>query len=114
MYIENMNWKDLPVKERFTYSTALLAFIAGWVITFCGFFVEPIGVISDGVLFVLGQALLYCGSVLGISTYLTSESRDLKTRMNQHFIDMENARIQREQIRYQGDVDEIPHNDNNE
>lgn len=48
-------------------AVAMLAF--GMILTGIGFFVEPLGEVSDSVLWVLGQALIYAGSIFGIATY---------------------------------------------
>lgn len=46
---------------------AMLSF--GMVFTGIGFFVTPLGEVSDSVLWILGQALIYAGSIFGIATY---------------------------------------------
>lgn len=48
-------------------AVAMLAF--GMILTAIGFFVEPLGEVSDSVLWILGQALIYAGSIFGIATY---------------------------------------------
>lgn len=73
-----MNWCSLDIKEKAAIITAVAAFIVGWALTIAGFIVPPLGEITDGVLWVLGQALIYAASVFGITSYFTSESRRLK------------------------------------
>ena len=46
---------------------AMLSF--GMIFTGIGFFVHPLGEVSDSVLWILGQALIYAGSIFGIATY---------------------------------------------
>lgn len=41
----------------------------GMIFTGIGFFVQPLGEVSDSVLWILGQALIYAGSIFGIATY---------------------------------------------
>ncbi len=41
----------------------------GMIFTGIGFFVKPLGEVSDSVLWILGQALIYAGSIFGIATY---------------------------------------------
>lgn len=41
----------------------------GMIFTGIGFFVAPLGEVSDSVLWILGQALIYAGSIFGIATY---------------------------------------------
>lgn len=48
-------------------AVGMLAF--GMILTGIGFFVAPLGEVSDSVLWVLGQALIYAGSIFGIATY---------------------------------------------
>ena len=73
-----MNWRSLDIKEKAAIITAIAAFVVGWALTIAGFIVPPLGEITDGVLWVLGQALIYAASVFGITSYFTSESRRLK------------------------------------
>lgn len=67
----------LTIKEIVTLSTAVFAIVAGFALTIAGFAVPPVGVISDSVLWVLGQALVYAGSIFGISHY-SSEVKKFK------------------------------------
>lgn len=71
-------WKDLNIKSKMAIYTAIIAFALGWLLTIAAFIVPPTGVISDSVLFVLGQALIYAASVFGITNYFTAEARDLR------------------------------------
>ena len=66
------------MKEKASVLTAVAAFILGWGLTISGFIVEPIGEVADSVLWVLGQALIYTASVLGITQYFNSEQRKLR------------------------------------
>lgn len=49
--------------------SAIAMLFFGMVLTAIGFFVEPLGEVSDSVLWILGQALIYAGSIFGIATY---------------------------------------------
>ena len=49
--------------------SAIAMLFFGMIFTGIGFFVEPLGEVSDSVLWVLGQALIYAGSIFGIATY---------------------------------------------
>lgn len=42
----------------------------GCVLTACGFFTEPVGQVHNSVLYILGQALVYAGSVFGLKNYV--------------------------------------------
>lgn len=76
--MNRISWKDLNIKERIGVISAVIAFFLGWFLTISGFFVDPIGEVSDSVLWILGQALIYTASVFGIATYFNSEQKELK------------------------------------
>lgn len=71
-------WGGLSYKDKLSYSLAIAAFSLGWIITFIAFFVPPIGLISDSVLWVLGQALLFTGAVTGIAQYYQQQLNTFK------------------------------------
>lgn len=50
--------------------TASVSFACGWALTIVNFFAEPLGETSDSTLWILSQALLYCGAVVGITNYV--------------------------------------------
>lgn len=68
----------LTIKEIVTLSSAVFAILVGFGLTIAGFVVPPLGIISDSVLWVLGQALVYAGSIFGISTHYSSEVKKFK------------------------------------
>lgn len=68
----------LIIKEIVTLSSAVFAILVGFGLTVAGFIVPPLGIISDSVLWVLGQALVYAGSIFGISTHYSSEVKKFK------------------------------------
>lgn len=82
--MNDISKKDkLTTKEKLTLFTAITAFIIGWSLTIIGFFTStPIGHISESALFVLGQALLYCGTVFGISSHYSNELEKVKKELN--------------------------------
>lgn len=71
-------WKDLDIKNRLAIITAVLAFLIGWGLTIAGFIVPPLGAVSDSVLWILGQALIYAASVFGVAMYVGGEVKRLK------------------------------------
>lgn len=77
-------WAKLDVKTKFAIVTAAVAFLAGWGLTIAGFLIPPKGEVHDSVLWILGQALIYTASVLGVGMYLNSELTKLRTE-NQRF-----------------------------
>lgn len=70
-------------KENIAIITALIAFILGWAMSIAGFIVPPVGEIADSILWILGQALVYCASVFGITGYFASESKKLKMELRE-------------------------------
>lgn len=68
----------LTIKEIITLSSAVFAILVGFGLTVAGFIVPPLGIISDSVLWVLGQSLVYAGSIFGISTHYSSEVKKFK------------------------------------
>ena len=74
------------IKENITYGSAIGMLVFGVVLTTAGFVIDPQGQIHDSVLYVLGQCLLFAGSVLGVSAYTTGRMRDIEHRVR-HDID---------------------------
>lgn len=70
---DNQKWNELGAKTKFAYITATICFVLGWALTITNFFVDPVGEISDGTLWVLGQSLTFCGAVIGICSYAKQE-----------------------------------------
>ncbi len=44
--------------------------VAGIALCTAGFCVSPVGEVSDSILMVLGQCIIYAGSALGIEAYV--------------------------------------------
>lgn len=49
---------------------ALMMLMSGIALSVAGFVVDPVGEISDSVLWYLSQALIYAGSVFGVTVYI--------------------------------------------
>ena len=49
---------------------ALMMLMSGIALSVAGFVVDPVGVISDSVLWYVSQALIYAGSVFGVTVYI--------------------------------------------
>ena len=60
-------------KEAIQYATAVGMLVAGLALTVASFIVAPVGEISDGVLYVLAQCLIYAGSIFGIGIYVNKK-----------------------------------------
>lgn len=103
-------WKDLSIKEKLAVGSACLAFIAGWALTLCAAFV-PILLSEQGVLWILGQSLIYSASVFGVSMYFKAEAVQMKSDMQRYFNQKEKLLIEREKLRKGQTVEEIPTED---
>lgn len=66
-------WLELGIKDKLSYIFACLALVFGLGITLAGFLVPPLGEVHDSVLWILGQTLIYSGSVVGISIHYQNE-----------------------------------------
>ena len=100
-------WKDLGIKEKLAMISACAAFCMGWTLTALASFV-PLLISEQGILWILGQSLIYSASVFGISAYFKSETVQLKRDMDKHLERMERMQIQREKLRNGIPIDEIP------
>lgn len=100
-------FNELSIKEKLGFITAALAFAFGWLITIVAAFV-PILLSEQGVLFILGEGMIYCGSFIGISMYFRSEQHQLKTDLKRYFNKQERLLDERNKLRTGLPVDEIP------
>ena len=106
--MDNKKWVDLNIKEKLAIITACAAFALGWVMSIASFIVPPLGIVSDSVLWILGQSLIYSASVFGITAYFRSETIQLKRDVDRHLEHMERMQLQRDKIRKGIDVPELP------
>lgn len=90
--MKESKWADLGIKEKLAILTAIIAFCLGWSITAIAAFI-PLYISEQGVLFILGQALVYTASVFGVSAYFTSESRRMRSDLRQ-MMDDERRKIE--------------------
>lgn len=81
-------WKTLDIKQKFAVGSAVIAFLAGWGLTIAGFIIPPKGDVADSVLWILGQALIYTASVLGIGMYFNNQMVKFRTD-TKRYIDKE-------------------------
>ena len=68
-------------KEAIQYATAVGMLVAGLALTVASFIVAPVGEISDGVLYVLAQCLIYAGSIFGIGIYVNKKFDGLRRQI---------------------------------
>lgn len=106
-------WNDLSIKEKLAIGSACVAFTMGWLLTSIATFV-PVMISEQGVLWILGQSLVYSASVFGVSAYFRSEAVQLRRDMDRHLERMEHMQLQREKLRQGIDVEEIPDEDDND
>lgn len=72
-------WNEIcHIKEL----TALFALLFGFGLSFAGFIVDPQGVVDQSVLWILGQCLLYAGSIYGISTHFQKKQKELENKID--------------------------------
>ena len=91
-------------KDLLATWTAALAFIFGIALTTAGFIVEPLGQVHDSILWILGQTLLYCGAVVGISTHYSTELRHFKREIATFVHEEEHKKYSNNDI-YSNDAD---------
>ena len=60
--------------------SAFLMLLSGIVLAVAGFIVDPVGEMSDSVLWYVSQSLLYAGSVFGLSAYVDQKFRQNETQ----------------------------------
>lgn len=80
-------WSELDLKTRIAFVTAIVAFTLGWCLTIAGFIAPPLGIVSDSVLWILGQGLVYAASVLGIGMYVTGSVKGMKRAIGDFMAD---------------------------
>lgn len=96
------------IKQKVAMLSGIIAFCLGWGLTIAGFCIPPIGEIADSVLWVLGQSLIYTGSVLGLTQYFSAESVKLRHDVDRHLEHMERLQLERMKLRQGLDTPEIP------
>ena len=87
--------------------------MAGWTLTGIAAFI-PILLSEQGVLWILGQSLVYSASVFGLGMYFKAESVQMKRDINRHLERVERMQIQREKLRKGQEVLELPDEEDDE
>ena len=59
--------------------SAIAMLFAGVALATAGFIVPPTGEISDSVLLLFAQCLIYAGSIFGVSVYIHTKFAELKS-----------------------------------
>lgn len=84
--------EKLDIKTKFAIGTAVVAFVVGWGLTIAGFIIPPKGEVHDSVLWILGQALVYTASVLGIGMYFNNQMAKFRADTRRYIRDIEQGR----------------------
>lgn len=63
-------------KDTLAVVSALVMLVFGASLCIAGFIVDPLGVIDNSVLWIMGQCLLYAGSIFGIGMYVKHTVKD--------------------------------------
>lgn len=90
-------FSKLGIKDKIAYSTAIASFCLGWGLTIASFIVGR-GEISDSVLWVLGQSLVYAASVLGVGMYVSGSVKSMKHEISRF--------MRREELDYDGGLEQ--------
>ena len=83
MGVLKKKWSELDVRTKIAYITAIAAFILGWGMTIAGFCVPPIGEVTDSVLWILGQGLVYAASVFGVGMYTVGSIKGMRQELKE-------------------------------
>lgn len=105
-----ITFKDLNIKEKLAIVSACAAFTLGWLLTGIAAFV-PLLLSEQSILWILGQAMTYSAAVFGVSMYFNAEARIMKHNIDKHLAHTERMIMQREHLRNNGDIEEIPEED---
>lgn len=89
-------WKDLNIKDKLAIVSACVAFTVGWTLTCLAAFV-PLLLSEQGILWILGQALIYSASVFGLGMYFKSETVQMKRDVRQYMRKMKDEEDEIEQ-----------------
>ena len=80
---------DREEEEAVQYLVAIAMIIFGMVLCMMGFWVSPVGIISNSVLAALGQILLLVGAIFHINLNFRSKENSFETRYDQRLKDLE-------------------------
>lgn len=79
-----MKNNSMKTKEKLAVWSGLGMLIFGAALTVAGFIVPPLGEVHDSVLWVLGQVLIYSGSIWGIAIYSNHKINEIENRFNKN------------------------------
>lgn len=70
-------------KVSIQFGSALAMLVGGYALAVAGFIVPPKGEISDSVLWIFSQCLIYAGSIFGVSIYYGRKVSQLSCEMRE-------------------------------
>lgn len=73
-----MKW-DNTKKEIIGYIFAAASLLVGFSLSVAGFIVEPTGIISESVLWLLSQCFVFSGAICGVSLHVDSQMKKVKS-----------------------------------
>lgn len=76
-----LKFQDLHIKDKVSYVLCVVSFTLGAILTFLGFFVNPVGVIDPSILTSLGIFLSFSGALIGINTHYSNELHTFKSEV---------------------------------
>lgn len=71
----------MTYKDKLAVWTSAISFALGWILVVVNFLIPPVGTVADTTLYILAQALLYCGGVIGITQYTRGEMNKIKRKI---------------------------------
>ena len=78
--MKEYNWKELCVKDKISYTVALLMIFSGILIAFLSFFLNQYD-IATGILIYIAQCFVIGGSLLGAQAYFRSKLLEFNTNV---------------------------------
>lgn len=96
--------KITDAKQKAAYITAIASFIIGWGLTIYGFLLPPRGDVTDGTLYLLGEAMIYTASVFGVTLYFQNQMAKFR-HDTRRYIDRE---IRNQESNDNEDIDDNP------
>lgn len=96
-YSNPHKWRDLPIKDRLSYATAIGLIASGVVIAFLSFFLNQYD-IATGILIYIAQAFVVGGSLLGASAYFRSKWLEFNTNAQTEIKQMIDQAVQQTKL----------------
>ena len=75
-----MKWNK-NTKEIVSYVFAAVSLVFGFALTTAGFIVDPTGIVSDSVLWILGQCFVFAGAVTGVALSVDAVKKQVKNEL---------------------------------